>query len=152
MLADGLDGLVLAYDAGHPEQEGELEELFKAFAQPYNLFNTQILVAGLSTGRGGAKEKLKPKSIMDGFDKSHPYINGTNKYRTPAMKLHMEIPQIEGMLRDKLQSRLKGGPGGLRRAFKHFDTDGSGTISHEELHQVLQNFNMNLKDGDFDSL
>ena len=97
-------------------------------------------------------EKRKPKSIMDGFDKSHPYINGTNKYRTPAMKLHMEIPQIEGMLRDKLQSRLKGGPGGLRRAFKHFDTDGSGTISHEELHQVLQNFNMNLKDGDFDSL
>ena len=97
-------------------------------------------------------EKRKPKSIMDGFDKSHPYINGTNKYRTPAMKLHMEIPQIEGMLRDKLQSRLKGGPGGLRRAFKHFDTDGSGTISHEELHQVLQNFNMNLKDGDLDSL
>ena len=61
MLADGLDGLVLAYDAGHPEQEGELEELFKAFAQPYNLFNTQILVAGLSTGQAGAKEKLKSK-------------------------------------------------------------------------------------------
>ena len=29
MLADGLDGLVLAYDAGHPEQEGELERVRK---------------------------------------------------------------------------------------------------------------------------
>eukprot|EP01048_Picozoa_sp_COSAG05_P004034 COSAG05_NODE_203_length_14207_cov_24.645379_11_plen_952_part_00 len=45
--------------------------------------------------------------------------------------------QLKQMIRDKIQQRLKGGPGGLRRAFQFFDGDGGGSISFEELRGAL---------------
>ena len=103
MLADGLDGLVLAYDAGHPEQEGELEELFKAFAQPYNLFNTQILVAG----QAGAKEKLKSKlsALPHVFLELPGQGSSRSQYTTAASHLGRLMDKILRMRRENEQQQ-----------------------------------------------
>jgi Ca2+-binding EF-hand superfamily protein len=42
------------------------------------------------------------------------------------------------MIRQKIEQRLASGPGGLRRAFQFFDSDGSGSISHAEFRNELR--------------
>eukprot|EP01052_Picozoa_sp_SAG31_P082436 SAG31_NODE_42473_length_271_cov_0.906977_1_plen_82_part_10 len=42
------------------------------------------------------------------------------------------------MIREKIEQRLEGGPAGLRRAFKFFDKDGSGSINYEEFSHALK--------------
>jgi Ca2+-binding EF-hand superfamily protein len=46
--------------------------------------------------------------------------------------------QLKQMIVAKIQQRMKGGPGGLNRAFQFFDGDGSGSISLQELKQALR--------------
>ena len=52
--------------------------------------------------------------------------------------------QMIAAVRDKVHSRISTGPYQLRRAFKHFDRDGSGTISVHEFTHVMRNFGFNL--------
>eukprot|EP01049_Picozoa_sp_SAG25_P006496 SAG25_NODE_491_length_7415_cov_6.908557_5_plen_452_part_00 len=47
-------------------------------------------------------------------------------------------------LRDKIQSRLDGGPGWTRRAFRLFDRDGDGSIDYDEFSRILKRF-LNLR-------
>ena len=47
-------------------------------------------------------------------------------------------------LRDKIQSKLSGGTGWTRRAFRMFDRDASGTVSYSEFTTVLRRF-LNLR-------
>eukprot|EP01052_Picozoa_sp_SAG31_P005385 SAG31_NODE_236_length_19594_cov_7.018620_11_plen_209_part_00 len=54
----------------------------------------------------------------------------------------MSVDKAIQMIRDKIQQRLEGGPAGLRRAFQYFDTNGSGTISHDEFRAALKNKTM----------
>jgi Ca2+-binding EF-hand superfamily protein len=52
--------------------------------------------------------------------------------------------QMIAAVRDKVHSRIATGPYQLRRAFKHFDRDGSGSISVHEFTHVMRNFGFNL--------
>eukprot|EP01044_Picomonas_judraskeda_P012504 COSAG03_NODE_1795_length_3513_cov_3.668424_1_plen_225_part_00 len=45
--------------------------------------------------------------------------------------------QAKEIIREKIQGRLSGGPGGLRRAFQFMDSDGSGAIEIDELRRQL---------------
>lgn len=40
----------------------------------------------------------------------------------------------------------------IRAAFEHFDKDGSGTISAEELHQVLNKMGRNYSSDEIDAM
>jgi hypothetical protein len=51
-----------------------------------------------------------------------------------------------GMVREKLRGRLQGGAGGLQRAFKFFDRDGSGCVSRAEFTKTMQvNLGLNFE-------
>eukprot|EP01047_Picozoa_sp_COSAG01_P061603 COSAG01_NODE_7718_length_3085_cov_2.157066_1_plen_165_part_00 len=50
------------------------------------------------------------------------------------------------MVREKLRGRLQGGAGGLQRAFKFFDRDGSGCVSRAEFTKTMQvNLGLNFE-------
>jgi hypothetical protein len=53
---------------------------------------------------------------------------------------HLASPRLasiqQELIREKIGGRLEGGPAGLRRAFKIFDRDGSGSVSPEEFTEV----------------
>ena len=46
------------------------------------------------------------------------------------------------MIRERIESRLTGGPAGLRRSFAFFDRDGSGHISLDEFKEALKTHTM----------
>jgi len=58
--------------------------------------------------------------------------------RDPRCIVNMPLAKAKVLIREKLQSSLSGGPAEMRRCFQHFDRDGSGHISLEELKTTLR--------------
>jgi Ca2+-binding EF-hand superfamily protein len=48
------------------------------------------------------------------------------------------VHEAQEMIRRSIMLKIRGGPSELRRAFTHFDTDGSGTISKAEFKEALK--------------
>ena len=56
----------------------------------------------------------------------------------------LSVKKCVQMIREKINGVMEGGPDGLRRAFRIFDADASGGISHEEFDLAL-NKRLNLR-------
>ena len=55
---------------------------------------------------------------------------------------NMSAEQAKMAIRKAVEARLEGGPGGLRRAYKFFDRDGSGGIDIDEFKAALKSYAM----------
>lgn len=51
---------------------------------------------------------------------------------------HIDVDGACHMIREKIESRLDSGRNGLRRAFRFFDKDMSGSINFEEFNHALK--------------
>lgn len=79
-------------------------------------------------------------------------LPGINSHKSPKKKRRSkqlnddDIPKLRNIsveracriIREKIEGRLEGGPGGLRRAFQYFDSDGSGSIDREEMARAMR--------------
>lgn len=78
--------------------------------------------------------------------------NPAQAYQLPRTAVKLSVPQLEAMLREKIQQHSKGGPGQLRKAFRKLDRNATGNVSRPELERLLHNFNIDARPGDIDAL
>ena len=52
----------------------------------------------------------------------------------------VSVKQAQQMIQNKILQKLEGGPAEMRRAFKAFDRDGSGTVSKEEMIAAIRTY------------
>lgn len=90
-----------------------------------------------------ASEPLpRHEPLVDGFD-DMSFDEREQVYRTALNRAGMQgVKQLEKSIRDKIAQRTSGGPFALRKAFKYFDRDGSGSIDPDEFYAAMDFFGL----------
>jgi len=89
----------------------------------------------------------KPKSQMMVHIESLPVDRLDQLYKNAERKIGKPmIDKWEGAMRDKVTMYTSGGPGAIRRQFKYFDRDASGSVDFDEFKFALDTFGMNLNE------
>jgi len=87
----------------------------------------------------------KPKSQMMVHLESLPKDRLDQLYKNAEKKIGKQtLDKWETAMRDKVNMYTTGGPGAIRRAFKYFDRDASGSVDFDEFKYALDTFGMNL--------
>ena len=79
---------------------------------------------------------------------------GPDRQWSAAGRPARPVESIEELLRNKITERQAGGTTsltGLRRAFRHFDHNDSGSITTRQVREVLDKFNVYVRDDEFEA-
>jgi len=89
----------------------------------------------------------KPKSQMMVHIESLPTDRLDQLYKNAERKIGKAmLDKWEISMRDKVTMYTSGGPGGIRKQFKYFDRDASGSVDFDEFKFALDTFGMNLNE------
>jgi Ca2+-binding EF-hand superfamily protein len=126
------------YDANGDGKVGSQEFLQRVFPESlHNPLGPSIVDAYYAEKEANVNAQVD--KVLNLGDDGVNHLGDENRVKTPALTAQ-HVDNLVVRLQDKINQRLKGGPYGLRRAFKHFDSDGSGSISYDEFKRCMENF------------
>ena len=103
-------------------------------------------LAELASKQAATSEEPKPTAVATppalevGLPATHPKF----QRRLPPVSVAGRPVKLEQLIRDKIMQRGHGGAGQLRKAFRVFDTDGSGQITVDEMDAFLKSINIKV--------
>ncbi|XP_023929939.1 EF-hand calcium-binding domain-containing protein 6 [Lingula anatina] len=131
--------------------KGEFRRVLESFCFPLTTEQFNGIIAKVELSRNGT---VKYCDFLDKFHghepmKSEKWISGTHKYmQTQGPKEHMNIDQLEKMLRDKLVPNVRN----IVKSFHLFDYNRDGKVQRHDLRKVLENYCFKITDQQFDKL
>jgi len=80
--------------------------------------------------------------LIDGFEELPAEEKGKIYQYSRARAGLAGVRSLEAAIRNKIQQKTTGGPFALRKAFKYFDRDGSGSIDPDEFYAAMDFFGL----------
>lgn len=146
------ENFLVAIRAANPDYpQSQIDTLLRLFFPDDNSLvkYADFMDAMFTRNKSKAMEIRKKREVKKTVNPDATAGQALLEYRAPdKSKFRFSSEQLTRIMREKIQGRLNSGPFELRRAFKHFDRDGSGKVDAYEFQKALLDFNLEISAQD----